>query len=160
MQIRKKWLNQLKNLLNKPFKEYYLASFCWWIPSRCENHCTLLSIHPRASERARGRTRLLPPSTRPLLHNWARICKRFRNPGIDSKESIPPAYVTWRASTTNRVLVHRMAESIPELLKHLQIRALGPLSLTNLSKKHEFIFPYLVRIWPVSGIRSLFTVCK
>jgi hypothetical protein len=29
MQIRKKWLNQLKNFFNKPFKEYYLASFCW-----------------------------------------------------------------------------------------------------------------------------------
>jgi hypothetical protein len=24
---------------------------------------------------------------------WARICKRLRSPGIDSKESIPPAYV-------------------------------------------------------------------
>ncbi len=42
MQIRKKWLNQLKNFLNKHFKEYYLASFCWWIPSSCENHCNLL----------------------------------------------------------------------------------------------------------------------
>jgi hypothetical protein len=29
MQIRKKWLNQLKNLCSKHFKEYYLASFCW-----------------------------------------------------------------------------------------------------------------------------------
>jgi hypothetical protein len=42
MQIRKKWLNQLKNFFNKHFKEYYLASFCWWIPSSCENHCTLV----------------------------------------------------------------------------------------------------------------------
>ncbi len=41
MQIRKKWLNQLKNFFNKHFKEYYLASFCWWIPSSCENHCNL-----------------------------------------------------------------------------------------------------------------------
>ncbi len=44
MQIRKKWLNQLKNFFNKHFKEYYLASFCWWIPSSCENHCTLTCI--------------------------------------------------------------------------------------------------------------------
>jgi hypothetical protein len=29
MQIRKKWLNQLKNFFNKHFKEYYLESFCW-----------------------------------------------------------------------------------------------------------------------------------
>ncbi len=42
MQIRKKWPNQFKNFFNKHFKEYYLAAFCWWIPSSCENHCTLL----------------------------------------------------------------------------------------------------------------------
>ncbi len=27
------------------------------------------------------------------FYTWARICKRLRNPGIDSEESIPPAYV-------------------------------------------------------------------
>ncbi len=42
MKIRKKWLNQLKNFFNKHFKEYYLASFCLWIPSSCEKHCNLL----------------------------------------------------------------------------------------------------------------------
>jgi hypothetical protein len=30
----------------------------------------------------------------------ARICKILRSPGIDSKESIPPAYVAWRAGPT------------------------------------------------------------
>jgi hypothetical protein len=30
----------------------------------------------------------------------ARICKRLRSPGIDSKKSIPPTYVAWRAGTT------------------------------------------------------------
>ena len=30
----------------------------------------------------------------------SRICKRLRSSGIDSKESIPPAYVAWRAGTT------------------------------------------------------------
>jgi hypothetical protein len=34
---------------------------------------------------------------------WARICKRLMSPGIDSKESIPPAYVAGRASRSNRV---------------------------------------------------------
>jgi hypothetical protein len=29
-----------------------------------------------------------------------RIFKLLRSPGIDSKESIPPAYVAWRAGTT------------------------------------------------------------
>ncbi len=33
----------------------------------------------------------------------ARICKCLWSPGIDSEESISPAYVAWRASTTNRV---------------------------------------------------------
>ena len=45
MQIRKKWLNQLENFFYKHCKEYYLASFGWWIPSSCENHSNLfLSI--------------------------------------------------------------------------------------------------------------------
>jgi hypothetical protein len=35
----------------------------------------------------------------------ARICKRWRSPGIDSRESIPTAYVAWRAGTSNRVVV-------------------------------------------------------
>jgi hypothetical protein len=35
----------------------------------------------------------------------ARIFKRLWIPGIDSKESIPPAYVAWRASTTTLFLL-------------------------------------------------------
>jgi hypothetical protein len=35
----------------------------------------------------------------------ARICKRLRSPGIDSKVLISPAYVAWRAGTSNRVVV-------------------------------------------------------
>ncbi len=41
----------------------------------------------------------------------AQICKRLRSPGIDSEESIPPAYVAWRAGTSNMVIVgwlHRL----------------------------------------------------
>jgi hypothetical protein len=40
----------------------------------------------------------------------ARICKRLRSIGIDSKESLPQAYVDCRAGTSNR-------ESIPGLLE-------------------------------------------
>ncbi len=47
MQIRKKWLYQVKNFFNKHFKEYYLASFCWWISSSCENHCNLMLPLPK-----------------------------------------------------------------------------------------------------------------
>ncbi len=32
-------------------------------------------------------------------------CKRFRSPGIESKESILPAYAAWCAGTTDRVVV-------------------------------------------------------
>jgi hypothetical protein len=33
------------------------------------------------------------------------ICKLLRSLGIDSKESIPPAYVAWRAGTTTLFLL-------------------------------------------------------
>ncbi len=42
----------------------------------------------------------------------AQICKRFRSPGIDSKESIPPAYVAWRAGTWNRFVVYPLMYSV------------------------------------------------
>jgi hypothetical protein len=35
----------------------------------------------------------------------ARICERLWSPGIDSEDSISPAYVAWRAGTRNRVVV-------------------------------------------------------
>ncbi len=35
----------------------------------------------------------------------ARIFKRLWSPGIDSKERIPPAYVTWRAGTITLFLL-------------------------------------------------------
>jgi hypothetical protein len=35
----------------------------------------------------------------------ARIFKLLTNPGIDSKESIPPAYVAWRAGTISLFLL-------------------------------------------------------
>jgi hypothetical protein len=35
----------------------------------------------------------------------ARICKRLRSPVINSKESIPPAYVAWLAGTSNKVVI-------------------------------------------------------
>ncbi len=35
----------------------------------------------------------------------ARICKRLWSPGIDTKASIPPAYVAWRAGTITLFLL-------------------------------------------------------
>ncbi len=43
---------------------------------------------------------LIFQSVAPLMEKrrltLAGICKRLKSPGIDSKESIPPAYVAWR----------------------------------------------------------------
>ncbi len=63
-----------------------------------------------------------------FLHSWARICKCLRSPGIDSKESIPPAYVAWRAGTSNRVVVPARPcwESIPGLLIYQGVWELRP----------------------------------
>jgi hypothetical protein len=59
----------------------------------------------------------------------ARICKRF-SPGIDSKESIPPAYLAWWADNPAWAGGIDFFESIPGLLKRLQIRALLPAILS------------------------------
>ncbi len=48
----------------------------------------------------------------------ARICKRLKSLGIDSKESIPPVYVAWRAGTSNRAGIDSCA-SIFKLLMSL-----------------------------------------
>jgi hypothetical protein len=40
-----------------------------------------------------------------ISNRRARKYKRLRRPGIDSEDWIPPAYVAWRAGTTNRVVV-------------------------------------------------------
>jgi hypothetical protein len=62
----------------------------------------------------------------PAYVAWDRICKRLRRPGIDSEDSIPPAFVVRRAGTTNRVIVPaRQAENrFLGSIKGLQIRAL------------------------------------
>jgi hypothetical protein len=54
------------------------------------------------------------------------IFKRLRSPGIDSKESIPPDYVAWRAGMTNRAVVpaRRAGNRFQGFLKGLKIRTL------------------------------------
>ncbi len=55
----------------------------------------------------------------------ARLCKRFRRPGIDSKETIPQADVAWWAGTSNRVVgpTRQGGNRFLGSLKVLQIRA-------------------------------------
>jgi hypothetical protein len=65
-------------------------------------------------------------SARPnLFYSRARICKRLFSPEIDSEESIQPAYVAWRAGTTNRVVVpaRQAGNRFLGSFKGLQIRA-------------------------------------
>jgi hypothetical protein len=61
------------------------------------------------------------------MSSRVRICKRLRSPGIDSSESIPPAYVACRAGTTNRVVVpaRQAGNRFLGSLKGVQIRALN-----------------------------------
>jgi hypothetical protein len=58
----------------------------------------------------------------------ARICKHLWSPGIDSEESISPAYENWRAGTKNRVVVpaRQAGNRFLVSLKGLQIPALKP----------------------------------
>jgi hypothetical protein len=69
--------------------------------------------------------RIYNNSCKPYIVNRDRICKRLWSPGIDSWESILPAYVAWRASTTNRVFVpaRQAGNRFLCTLKGLQIRA-------------------------------------
>jgi hypothetical protein len=58
------------------------------------------------------------------LLQWERY--QCRRPGIDYEESIPPAYVAWRAGTIKRVdeLARQAENRFLGALKGLQIRAL------------------------------------
>ena len=69
----------------------------------------------------------------------ARICKPFKEPGIDSQPGGPvrQPYLLYRLAR-----LHRLAESIPGLLKRLQIRAQATLasgigSLVSIPRLHN-----------------------
>jgi hypothetical protein len=69
-----------------------------------------------------------------MLLDQSRFFKLLRTSGIDFKESIPPAYIAWRAGTTTLFFAPGLPryqaggidslKSIPGLLKGLKIRAL------------------------------------
>jgi hypothetical protein len=62
------------------------------------------------------------------MRSRARICKRFWSPGIDSDGPIPPAYVAWRAGTTNSVVVQA---------RHAENRRLGSLEGLKIRAQHS-----------------------
>jgi hypothetical protein len=59
----------------------------------------------RKYQHARSSKNLERNHGRDIGENRDGIFKLLRSPGIDSKESIPPAYVAWRASTTTLFLL-------------------------------------------------------
>ncbi len=96
----------------------------------------------------------------------ARICKSLRSPGIDSKVSIPPAYVALRAGmiilfALLAARLHRQAESIPCLLKGLQIRALVRVALFNIQYLSHVIekIVYISRKLANDTFRHCVSVC-
>ncbi len=88
---------------------------------------------------------------RRLLFSFrARICKSLWSPGIDSEESISPAHVAWRASTTNRVFVPARQAGNRYLgsLRGIQIRA----------QFFAFLCLILLPFWARHFIERLFRV--
>ncbi len=66
------------------------------------------------------------------LRYRARICKRLRSPKIDSKESIPPAFVAWRAGTISLfVVAARHASYLGWRNRFLGIDSWAPQMFTN-----------------------------
>ncbi len=87
------------------------------------------------------------------LYPKTRIFNRLRRLGIDSKESISPAYEAWRAGTSNRVFLRTRQgwESIPGLLKDLQIRALWDFFTGNNLFQAEQVSHHLRKLFPSVG---------
>jgi hypothetical protein len=86
-----------------------------------------------------------------------RICKRFTSTGIDCKESIPPAYVSWRAGTSNRVVAPAVQAGNPFLgsLKGLQIRTQrGQLSVDKGDSLHAVNIQISLPLSALTGLGS------
>jgi hypothetical protein len=83
---------------------------------RTDMHIWGLGINACTRDKTPKQPPPLPPPINPLWNNGdrlrpfirlnrGRIFKRLWSPGIDSKESIPPAYVAWRAGTISLYLL-------------------------------------------------------
>ncbi len=81
----------------------------------------------------------------------------LRSSGIDSKESILPAYVAWRASTSNRVVVPaRLTGNLfLDSLKGLQIRALLLMYMPKLKLFGEMFAMFIYTRKRKSAIRNV-----
>ncbi len=88
-----------------------------------------------------------------------RIFKLYRSPRIDSKESIPPAHVAWRAGTTTVPSPHSWFKNSSSGYIHTVwgvVSAAGsywsmlvcfhPLSYTNFLQGYRFLYTYISKI--------------
>jgi hypothetical protein len=102
-----------------------------------------------------ARNRRIGLSHRPAR---ARICKQLWSPGIDSEESISPAYVAWRASTTNRVAYTCPGNRFLGSLKGLQIRAQAtqPGRIGSLEPIHGLLKSLKIRDLKCNQVQLLF----
>jgi hypothetical protein len=97
-------------LLHLPPLRFHCADGCW---DRTQDRCTIYVCDASHS---------LPFT----CITGTRICKRLKSPGINSVDSIPPAYLVCRAGATNWVIVpaRHLGNRFLGSLKGLQIRAL------------------------------------
>ncbi len=124
-------------MLTFPVQSYSSSLSCVATCRRGKEHiCTLcspyeykylhgLGYHLLLSAAGRLPCRVAPLVAAVNIITRARICKCLWSPGIDSEESIPPAYVAWRTGTTNRVIIpaRQAGNQFMGSLKGLQIRA-------------------------------------
>ncbi len=113
-------------------KEWVPPAYVAWGPVRYPYSTSVPSPHRLFKNSSSGPYlfRQKPEESIPPVHiTRARICKRLRGPVIDSEDSILPAYVAWRARTTNRVAVpaRQAGNRFVGSIKGLQIRALAGL---------------------------------
>ncbi len=68
------------------------------------------------------------------------IFKLLRSPGIDSKESIPPAYVAWRVGTTTLFLLEFLAPINRSKIPALGVLFLNKTALFQKRKKYALLY--------------------
>ncbi len=86
-----------------------------------------------------------------LLVTWARIFKLVRGPGLETKKSIPPAYVDWRAGTITLFLY-----SVPSLYRLFKNSSTVLLHRTH---ARDLFTPQDTLLWPVYSTGHTLVTC-
>ncbi len=70
------------------------------------------------------------------MESWARIFELLMSPGIDSKESIPQAYVSWRAGYDNPIPARFLAPM--DCLK-IPAQNIFPYSIERMTESAQYV---------------------